>query len=207
MAGLQLRPRDGAVVVVDAQNDLVHESRAAIRGLAGAIARSVESREVMSAAARLLGAARASGVAVVHATFENRADVPRPDVTLHRAAKGQQTLRPGTWGAEIHAAVRPAAGDVVLRRHVGVDPSVGCGLFETLVALARRQIVIIGVDTAFGVEGTVRAAVNRGFEAVVVPEACASSSDAWHRFAVEEMLPQIATVATVDEVLAAWSAR
>jgi nicotinamidase-related amidase len=200
MAGVQVRPAEAAVIVVDCQNDLVHESRAALRGGAGALPRSVAARGVLPRIRQVIAAARAAQVPVVYTTFENRPQTPLPDVTLYRAAKAQQALRPGTWGAEIHGAIRPEPGDPVLLRHAGIDPSAGCGLWEKLDSLARRRLIVLGVATNFAVEGTVRAAVNRGLDVIVVEDGCASSQDEWHRFAIEEILPQIATVAVADDI-------
>lgn len=203
MAGVEVRARETAVIVVDCQNDLVHESRAGLRGGAGALPRAVQARGILQRIQQVLAAARAARVPIVYTAFENRPEARLPDITLYRASKGQQALRPGTWGAEIHAAVRPEPGDLVLRRHVGIDPSPGRELWDGLDTLMRRRLVVLGVATNFAVEGTVRAAVNHGLDVIVVEDGCASSNDEWHRFAVEEILPQIATVAVADDVATA----
>jgi nicotinamidase-related amidase len=201
-----IRADEAAVLVLECQNDLVHESRAAQKSVNGALARAVASRGTISRIAAVLAAARAARVPVVHATIENRPDVPKPDCAIYRWSKGQQILRPGTWGAEIHAAIRAEPGDHVLVRHVGIDPSYGSGLWALLRALQKKTLVVMGVSTSFAVEGTVRAAVNRGFDVVVVEDGCAGAPEEWHRFAIENILPLLATVTSADAVVAALAA-
>jgi nicotinamidase-related amidase len=203
MAKLSIRNLDAAVVVIDCQNDLVHESRAAVKGAGGALARAVASRGVLPRTKRVLDTARASHVPVLFATIENRPEIPKPSCAIYRWSKGQQVLRPGTWGAEIHPEVRPVAGDLVLNRYVGIDPSHGSALWATLGSLNRRTLIVMGVSTNFAVEGTVRAAVNRMFDVILVEDCCAGESDDWHRFSVENILPLLATVTTSDVAIEA----
>jgi biuret amidohydrolase len=200
----RFEPARTAVVVIECQNDLVHESRAALKGVSGALARAVRDRGVLPRMRGLLEAARARGVPVLYATIENVPGIPKPDCAIYRWSKGQQILRPGTWGAEIHAGIRPGPGDVVVNRHLSIDPSYGSSLWATLRALGRRTLLVMGVSTNFAVEGTVRAAVNRMFDVIVVEDCCASTPEEWHRFSVDNILPLLATVTRADEVVAAF---
>jgi biuret amidohydrolase len=205
MAADAIRTGEAAILVIECQNDLVHESRGALRGVAGALARAVAERAILPRIARVLASARAAALPVLYATIENRPEIPKPDCAIHRWSKGQQILRPGTWGAEIHAAIRPEPGDLVLGRFLSIDPSYGSALWPTLRALGRRRLVVMGVSTSFAVEGTVRAAANRGFDVVVVEDGCAGAPEEWHRFSVENILPLIATVTTADRVVESLS--
>jgi nicotinamidase-related amidase len=200
---LSLDARDAAVVVIECQNDLIHESRAAQKGVSGGLARAVRGRGVLPRAKALLAAARLRGVPVLYATIENAPGIPKPDCAIYRWSKGQQILRPGTWGAEVHEEIRPEPGDFVVNRNLSVDPSYGSALWAVLRSLERRTIVAFGVSTNFAVEGTVRAAVNRMFRVVVVEDCCASVPEEWHRFSVENILPLIADVTSADAVVAA----
>ena len=110
------------------------------------------------------------------------------------SASGIPILQEGTTGAEVHPAIAPRDGDVVIRRFLSVDASYGSELFGTLRALGRSVIVAMGVSTNFAVEGTVRGAVNRLFEVVVPEDCCASVPEDMHRFSVERILPVLGTV-------------
>ena len=133
--------------------------------------------------------------------------MPTSDAPIYRIGKRIPILREGTAGAEVHAAIAPRDGDVVIRRFLGVDASYGSGLFATLRALSRSVIIAMGVSTNFAVEGTVRGAVNRLFEVVVPEDCCASVPDDMHRFSIERILPVLGTVscsaAVVDALRAA----
>ena len=192
-----------AVVVIECQNDLVHESRAAQKGVSGALARAVAARGMLPRMKPVLDAARRAGVPVLYATIENRPEIPKPDCAIYRWSKGQQILRPGTWGAEVHADIRPEPGDFVVNRYLSIDPSYGSALWATLRSLGRRTLVTMGVSTNFAVEGTVRAAANRMFDVVLVEDCCASAPEEWHRFSVQNIMPLIATVASAQDVIAA----
>jgi nicotinamidase-related amidase len=192
-----------AVVVIECQNDLVHESRAAQKGVSGALARAVAARGMLPRMKQVLDAARRAGVPVLYATIENRPEIPKPDCAIYRWSKGQQILRPGTWGAEVHADIRPEPGDFVVNRYLSIDPSYGSALWATLRSLGRRTLITMGVSTNFAVEGTVRAAANRMFDVVLVEDCCASAPEEWHRFSVQNIMPLIATVSSAQDVIAA----
>jgi len=206
MAALSLDPQQTAVIVIECQNDLVHESRAEERGIGGALSRAVKARGVIDRIARVLDAARGSGAAVFYATIENRPDVPKPRCAIYRWSSGTPLLQQGTWGARVHDAIAPRDGDQVINRLVSIDPSYGSGLFEVLRARGCQTLVLMGVSTNFAVEGTVRAAVNRMFDVVVVADGCASVPDAFHEFTVQNILPLLSTVTTSDAVVTALGA-
>ena len=203
MAELRIDPDTTAALVVECQNDLIHESKAEGRGVSGALARAVKQRDVLANIARVLSASRAAAVPVLYATIENRPGVPKPSCAIYRWSSGAELLRPGGWGVQVHDAIAPQPGDHVITRHLGVDPSYGSSLFATLRALGRRAIIVMGVSTNFAVEGTVRGAVNRMFDVIVVEDACASAGDDYHEFSVRKILPLLATVTTTDAVVAA----
>ncbi len=205
MSELSIDPETTAAVVVECQNDLIHETKAEGRGVSGALARAVRQRGMLGNIARVLAAARAARVPVLYATIENRPGVPKPSCAIYRWSSGAELLRPGTWGVQVHDAIAPQPADHVLERHLGVDPSYGSSVFATLRALGRRTLVVMGVSTNFAVEGTVRGAVNRMFDVIVVEDGCASAGDDYHEFSVRKILPLLATVTTTAAVVAALS--
>jgi len=203
MGDLVLERARCAVVVIECQNDLVHESSIGAKGIGGALARAVRERGVLERVAAVLQAARTAGVPVLYANKESRPGIPATDAPIFRWSKQHPILVEGTWGAEVHEAIAPQPGDHVLRRFLSVDASYGSGLYGTLRALGRDTIIAMGVSTNFAVEGTVRGAVNRLFRAVVVEDCCASVPEEMHRFAIERILPLLGTVTTSNAVIAA----
>jgi len=72
-----------------------------------------------------------------------------------------------------------------------------------LDTMRLTTLVLAGISTTLAVEGTARAAANRGYNVVVIEDCCASVPDEWHEFSVTSVLPLIAEVCSSDDVLAA----
>jgi nicotinamidase-related amidase len=66
-----------------------------------------------------------------------------------------------------------------------------------------RAVVVGGVSTNFGVESTVRAAWEHGYDVVVAEDACASMSAELHEMAIRHIFPRIARVARSAEIVLA----
>jgi len=200
---LTLPPDYTAVVVIECQNDLIHESLIGAKGIGAALAAAVRDRGVLEHIGSVLTAARMAGVPVLYANKESKPGVPTTSAPIFRIGRRTPILLEGTRGADVHPAIAPQDGDYVIRRFLSIDASYGSSLFGTLRALGRSRIVVMGVSTNFAVEGTVRGAVNRLFEVVVPEDCCASVPDDMHRFAIERVLPLLATVSTSSEVVTA----
>ncbi len=194
-----------AVVVIECQNDLIHESRIGMKGIGGALAAAVRERDVLDHIAGVVHAARAVQVPVLYANKESKAGIPTSNAPIFRIGKRNPILQEGSWGADVHPAIAPQEGDYVIRRFLSVDASYGSSLFGTLRALGRSLIIAMGVSTNFAVEGTVRGAVNRMFEVVVPEDCCASVPDEMHRFSIERILPLLGTVSTSADVVRAFN--
>jgi len=203
---IQLPVERAALLVVELQNDIVHQSNIGKKGFRGVLAAQVERRGVLPKVAALIDAAHGAGVPVGYVNYARKPDFPRPNTLLHRRTAAEPTLIEGTWGAEPHAAVAPSERDFVFTRCVAVDGSYGTQLFPVLRMLRRDALLICGVSTNLAVEGIVRAAVNRGFEMFVIEDCCASYPDEWHEFSVRNILPLLATVTTATAVLTALRA-
>jgi nicotinamidase-related amidase len=66
-----------------------------------------------------------------------------------------------------------------------------------------RRIVLAGIATPFGVEGTARAAWELGYELVVVEDACGAPVEAAHQGSVAHVLPRLGQLRSTAQVLAA----
>jgi nicotinamidase-related amidase len=204
---LDLRPEAAAILAVELQNDMVHESIAGKRGLGGALAEAVARRGVLPRAAHLLDAARSQGVPVFYVNVANKPGFPRPRARIYAiAGKRGPVLVEGTWGAETHEVVRPRPEDHVLTRTCSMDGSYGTGLYAILRHLRCEQLVVLGISTTLAVEGIVRASLNRGYEMVVVEDCCAGVPQEWHDWSIANTLPLLATIASAEEVEAALRA-
>ena len=206
MSELELPVRRAALLLVELQNDIVHEDNIGKKGFRGVLASQVKKREVLPKVQALCGACHAAGVPVGYVNYARKPDFPRPNTLLHKRTAAEPTLIEGTWGAETHAAVAPGAQDFVFTRCVAVDGSYGTQMYPVLRMLRRDALMICGVSTNLAVEGIVRASVNRGFEMFVIEDCCASFPDQWHEFSVRNILPLLATVTSSEAVRGALQA-
>jgi nicotinamidase-related amidase len=196
-------PRDEtAILVVELQNDLVHETLAGGEGLSGKLAEAVRDRKVLPRLRELLDACRSRGVPVLYATKERHPSLPQPSTApIYRfGSRKPDFLRHGTWGAQVVDEVAPQEGDVVLPRFTSIDPSHGSELWAVLDRLGVTTLVVAGVSTNMAVEGAVRGAANREFGVVMVENCCASVPEEWHRFSADNILPLLADVVAAADV-------
>ncbi|WP_072476303.1 isochorismatase family protein [Amycolatopsis australiensis] len=134
--------------------------------------------EVLANALRLRKAFRAAGAPVVVV------QVSRPD---------------NPPGSEL--AFDPEDDKVVTKYTIG--GFAGTGLDEYLRGQGVRTVYFGGIATEFGVESTLRAAADHGYDTVAVSDAMTALSDLSHENAITKIFPRLGTVVTTEEVLAA----
>jgi nicotinamidase-related amidase len=191
------------MLVIELQNDLASAARAEKRGLGGALARAVRDRGVLAKLTGVLDACRARDVPVIYLTKERHPSVPVPQnaPSIYRRAGSEPSLVHGTWGAQVVDEIKPHDGDLVLPRFTSIDPSYGTELWAVIDTMRLTTLVLAGVSTTLAVEGTARAAANRGYHVVVVEDCCASVPDEWHEFSIANVLPLIAQVCSSGDVI------
>ena len=82
-------------------------------------------------------------------------------------------MRPGTEGIEIHPAVEPAEGELVLEKE-SPNSFLDTPLEEELRRRDTDDLVVAGMMSSMCVDATVRAAADLGFSPTVVHDACAA---------------------------------
>ena len=97
------------------------------------------------------------------------------------------------------AAGLAAPGDIlIVKRQWGAF--YGTDLDLQLRRRAVRTVVVGGIATNFGVESTVRAAWEHGYDVVVPEDACATMSPELHQMAIRHIFPRIARVTRSAEI-------
>ena len=194
---------DTALLMLDYQVALCEEGPLC---RAQPLAAQVADRKVITTARRVLDAARAAGVRVLHVrlafdpTYVLRTNrLPRFD-----AYPDQQAMLADSPEAQIVADLAPAAGEPVLDKGC-VDPFIGTPLRDVLAAEGITHVVLGGVATNLVVESTARHASDRGLQVSIVEDMCASFAPAAHEFAFSTTLPSFGTVTTADEVIGSWA--
>lgn len=102
----------------------------------------------------------------------------------------------------IHAAVRPAEGEVVVGKH-RVNALYGTDLELVLRANAIDTLVILGYATSGVVLSTVRYAADLDYRLIVVEDCCADQEPEVHAFLCQRLFPRQAEVVTAEDVIQA----
>jgi nicotinamidase-related amidase len=146
------------------------EQRSARAGLDEYFGRAEAALDNMAA---LLAACRKLGMPVIHARTAGKLPGGR-DLSRHLREQGI-TLSVYDADAAIMPQAAPIEGEIVLDK-----PAAGCftgtGLDELLRNLQIEHLVIAGISVGSGLESSIRSATDRGYGALVVPDASAAAT-------------------------------
>ena len=95
------------------------------------------------------------------------------------------------------------AGDDKIVTKYAIGGFAGTDLDEFLRGAGVRTVVFGGIATEFGVESTLRAAADHGYDTVAVSDAMTALSDISHENALTKIFPRLGKVVTTGEALAA----
>jgi nicotinamidase-related amidase len=190
-ASLSLDPKTSALLVMDFQTSIVESF-------------TTERDGLLARAAALIEGARKAGMKVVYVVVAFRPGYP--EVSPRNPAFGpiRESGRyiQGSAGTEVHSAVAPRAGEVVVTKH-RVGAFVGTDLDMVLRSSGIETLVLAGIATSGVVLSTVRHAADVDYRLVVVEDGCADRDPEVHRVLVEKVLPKQATMTTTAAVLGA----
>src|ERR1700761_4610184 len=176
-----------ALLIIDMQRDFLDpEGYVARAGVDGSVLRAV-----IPQVRRLLLAARAAGVPVIHTREGHRPDLSDlPAVQARRAARAGGSI--GSVGPLGRLLVRGEAGHAIidelapLRGEVVIDKPGFGAFYATDLELVLRtagisELTLAGVTTDICVHSTLREAIDRGFDCTTVGDACAAGDVGVHR--------------------------
>lgn len=192
-------PRHTAIVTQECQAAVVGPDAAL-----GALAAEAR-REALPAIARLLPAARAAGVSVVHCVVQRRPDGrgSNHNATLFSVGAGVD-LDPDGPGTRLVPELDAQPGDLVLRRWHGIGPMGGTDLDPVLRNLGITTIVAVGVSVNVAIPNLVMDAVNAAYRVVVPRDGVAGVPAGYAAAVIDNTLSLLATVTTTDELVDAW---
>ncbi len=180
---LLLDPSDAAVIVVDMQQDFVHDL-----GAFGSHDRT-QVREIIGPTARLLAVARKVGIPVVHTKIEFRPDLSdagRPGSKTRNAMEARglgervelpdgrigRKLVAGGWTTEIVPELSPEPSDIVVSK-TRFSGFWGTNLDAILRELNVRCLIFTGESTSICVESTVRDATCLEYNCITLSDCTA----------------------------------
>jgi nicotinamidase-related amidase len=155
-------------------------------------------REALPNIERLLPAARAAGVRIVHCLVQKRPD------RIFAMSGTAVDISPGSEGATLLPEFGPAPDDVVLARWHGVGPMGGTDLDAILRNLGVTTIVAVGVSVNIAITNLVMDAVNAAYRVVVPRDAVAGIPTEYATAIVDNTISLLATVTTTEDLLGAW---
>lgn len=177
------------LIVVDLQNEYLPTGKLPLSGIEAAVDNAV----------KVIADARNKGIPVFHIRHEFINDEAPVFV-------------PGTDGVEIQAAVTPRDNEaVIVKNHINAFRETD--LQQQLEAQGVQEVVVIGAMSHMCIDAVVRAAVDMGYEATVLHDACATldlsfngvdvSAAQAHAAMMAAFEFGYATVKSVDEYLSA----
>lgn len=169
------------------------------RGIAGRATVPHSVAAVVAHTTELAGAFRARGLPVilVRVSLDEAGFSPGRTDRPHGIAG---TPPPGFDAIVDELAGHP--GDVVVTKRT-VGAFVGTDLDLQLRRRGVTQLMVSGIATSVGVEGTARAAHDNGYHVVVVTDAMSDTEEVAHRHSVQHVFPRIAETAETADVVAA----
>lgn len=99
---------------------------------------------------------------------------------------------------EIHPAITPKSGEIVLTKH-RVGPFSTTNLDEVLKKQGIDTLVLMGISTSGCVLSTVRCAADMDYKLIVLSDCCADQDDEIQRVLMEKLFPRQAIVVTSQQ--------
>lgn len=206
-----LVPGATALVLIDMQRDFLLPG-----GFGETLGNDVSHLgKVVAPLARLLAAARAAGIMVVHTREGHLPDLSDcPPAKLRRGNPSQRIGDPGPYGRilvrgeyghDIVDELAPLPGEVVVDKP-GKGAFYATDLQQILAAAGVTQLLVTGVTTEVCVHTTVREANDRGYECLVVADCVGSYFPEFQRVGLQMVAAQggiFGWTADSDAVIAA----
>jgi nicotinamidase-related amidase len=194
-----------ALIVVDMQNDFVH-----LDGYCAKFVNVSGFSAVLPSNARLIEAARLGGVPVFYTLQTQRADggYSSPVWAMDTLRYGFEPLHcvEDTWGWQVAQGVRPAGGDVLVRK-LRRGAFHGTNLASMLRTRGVDSVVVSGIAATGCVESTVRGALENDFFAIVPADCIGDAAPGLVETALSTFGRLLAPgdLTTSEEVIGLWS--
>lgn len=193
---------DTAVLVVDVQNDFVHE-----KGSLAQAGRDVAPMQaVISNISNLVKAARSADVPVIWVRTEHN-PWTNSSAWVNRLANKQDLQRHpicvgGTWGADLYE-LTPEYSEPVVTKH-RYSAFVDTDLDLILRSMEIRRLLISGVTTNVCVESTARDGAMRDYFVTLLADCMAADSAAEHEATLFTFDHYFGSVANSEDIIETW---
>jgi nicotinamidase-related amidase len=197
-----IAPGRCAVVVMEMQRGIVGDL-ACIPELGKAVAET----GIIANTARLLRAARAAGVRVIHCTAAFRRDrvgSPGNIPMVNALLRNPEHLVVGSREVEVCPELGPEPQDLEVLRLHGMSPFTGTELDPFLRSEGATTVIAAGVSLNVGITGLVIEAINHCYRVVVPSDCVAGWPLDYGKLVLQKTIAQLAALSTADEIAKLW---
>ena len=188
VAQMSVDPKSTAVVLIEFQNDFTSDGGV----LHGAVAEVMDRTAMLANTHKVVDAARAAGVTVMHAPisfadgYNEISD--HPYGILKGVVDGKAFVK-GSWGAALVDELAPADGDIVIEGKRGLDTFASTNLDFILRSKGITTIALGGFLTNCCVESTMRTGYEHGYQVITLSDCVAATSVEEHENALKYDFP------------------
>jgi ureidoacrylate peracid hydrolase len=188
--------REGTVLtVIDMQNLMLEEKGAA--AFLG-VWKQVKEKDTVKNLQKAIEKARNSVIPIIYVQTFVRPQV-LPEVGIWKDFKQIDFSKASPWELEIAEEIKPHPEDFIVTKYNTMDAFHNTDLEAILKGLKCDTLIITGIATNFCVETTVRSAMNRGYNVVVLSDCVATVSEEAQAFPITVIFPMLGEVTTVDK--------
>jgi len=181
-----------AVLIMDYQNGIVEMQPEA------------KQKEILMKSQKVLEASRKAGLRVIYVVIGFREGYPEvsPSGPFYERIKQSNRFAQGTNSSEIHPAVAPKKGDIIVTKH-RVSSFSGSDLEMILRAGNFSTLVMFGIATSGVVLSTLRQASDLDYRIIVLKDCSADADDEVHSVLMDKVFKRQATVINSEEFIEA----
>jgi nicotinamidase-related amidase len=199
---MAIDPKTTAVVLIEYQNDFTSEGGI----LHDAVREVMDKTGMLANTKRVVEAARAAGVTVMHApiTFSKGYGElnAHPYGILKGVVDGQCFVK-DSWGAAIIDELAPQEGDIVIEGKRGLDTFASTNLDFILRNKGITTIVLGGFLTNCCVESTMRTGYEHGYQVLTLTDCTAATSPEQYDNAISYDFPMFSQPTTSEDFIGA----
>jgi nicotinamidase-related amidase len=197
---MTINPATTAVVLIEYQNDFTSEGGI----LHSAVEAVMDKTNMLANTTRVVDAARAAGVTVMHApiTFaKGYGELSAHPYGILKGVVDGQCFVKDSWGAAIVDELSPHEGDIVIEGKRGLDTFASTNLDFILRSKGITTIALGGFLTNCCVESTMRTGYEHGYQVVTLTDCMAATSSEEHDNAITYDFPMFSKPTTSQDFI------
>jgi nicotinamidase-related amidase len=197
---MAINPATTAIVLIEYQNDFTSEGGV----LHGAVEAVMDKTDMLANTKRVVDAARAAGVTVMHApiTFaKGYGELSAHPYGILKGVVDGQCFVKDSWGAAIVDELSPQEGDIVIEGKRGLDTFASTNLDFILRNKGITTIALGGFLTNCCVESTMRTGYEHGYQVVTLTDCMAATSSEEHNNAIAYDFPMFSKPTTSQDFI------